>query len=286
MKIVVGTANFKKKYGLLSNQINKDNEIKKIFNFLEKKKLFFLDTAFSYNFDASLTSISNLKKFNIITKIKLPKKNKSYYVKKIEDNIKKKLILYKSKSIYACLIHDVKDILLKDNYKFLKTLKELKKKKLIKKIGISVYSPAEIDKILKVFKPDIIQLPANIIDRRFLNKKFLLKLKKKKILIQVRSIFLQGLLLTDLKKLNFKNKKLELDIVKIQTLLKKEKINIKKECLLFIKKFKHIDFITFGINNLNELKENLKILNKKEYAIDNYYNKLKLNKNTIDPRTW
>ena len=69
-------------------------------------------------------------------------------------------------------------------------------------------------------------------------------------------------------------------------LLKKEKINIKKECLLFIKKFKHIDFITFGINNLNELKENLKILNKKEYAIDNYYNKLKLNKNTIDPRTW
>ena len=42
MKIVVGTANFKKKYGLLSNQINKDNEIKKIFNFLEKKILWML----------------------------------------------------------------------------------------------------------------------------------------------------------------------------------------------------------------------------------------------------
>jgi aryl-alcohol dehydrogenase-like predicted oxidoreductase len=68
----------------------------------------------------------------------------------------------------------------KNDYGFLKVLKNLKKK-LIKKIGISIYDVEEIDKILKIFKPDIIQLPANIVDRRFLNENFLLKLKKKNI---------------------------------------------------------------------------------------------------------
>jgi len=68
----------------------------------------------------------------------------------------------------------------KNDYGFLKVLKNLKKK-LIKKIGISIYDVEEIDKILKIFKPDIIQLPANIVDRMFLNENFLLKLKKKNI---------------------------------------------------------------------------------------------------------
>ena len=133
MKIVIGTANFYKKYGLLNNQISNKNELKKLFNFLTKKKIFFLDTAFLYHFDAFFALDYNLQKFKIITKIKLPKKNKSYFVKKIEDNIKKKLILYKSKSIYACLAHDTKDLLNKNDYGFLKVLKNLKKKKTYKK---------------------------------------------------------------------------------------------------------------------------------------------------------
>ena len=129
-------------------------------------------------------------------------------------------------------------------------------------------------------------MPANIVDRRFLNENFLLKLKKKKILIQARSVFLQGLLIADLKRINFTNKKLELNITKIQSVLKKKKINIKKECLLFIKKFKYIDFLTLGVNNLNQLKENLKILNKKKYTTHNYLDKIKINKIAIDPRKW
>ena len=71
MKIVIGTANFYKKYGLLNNQISNKNELKKLFNFLTKKKIFFLDTAFLYHFDAFFALDYNLQKFKIITKIKL-----------------------------------------------------------------------------------------------------------------------------------------------------------------------------------------------------------------------
>ena len=50
-----------------------------------------------------------------------------------------------------------------------------------KKIGVSVYSKKEIDGLLKKFTPDIIQLPINLLDQRFIKNNYLSKLKKKKL---------------------------------------------------------------------------------------------------------
>ena len=48
----------------------------------------------------------------------------------------------------------------------------LKKRGLIEKIGVSVYSPEELNKILKSFKIDVVQLAMNIFDQRFNQKDF------------------------------------------------------------------------------------------------------------------
>ena len=75
---------------------------------------------------------------------------------------------------------------------------DLKNDKIIVKNGISIYSEHEIDKIIKYFSPDIIQVPVNILNQQFLKSKKLKNLKKKnKTLIFVRSIFLQGVLLME-----------------------------------------------------------------------------------------
>ena len=47
----------------------------------------------------------------------------------------------------------------------------------------------------------MIQVPFNILDRRLATKNYLNKIKKKKIQIHVRSIFLQGILLANIKKI-------------------------------------------------------------------------------------
>ena len=93
------------------------------------------------------------------------------------------------------MIHNPKDILSNNKKAILKTLNLLKKQNKIKKIGVSVYEVEELKKILKVFKPDIIQIPINILNQNFLKKNFLKKIKKKGIEIHGRSIFLQGALL-------------------------------------------------------------------------------------------
>ena len=70
---------------------------------------------------------------------------------------------------------------------------ELKKLGLIKKIGYSLYHPDELKLLSLDFVPDLIQIPFNLVDRRF--EPYLKELKKMKTEIHARSIFLQGLLL-------------------------------------------------------------------------------------------
>ena len=55
-------------------------------------------------------------------------------------------------------------------------------------------------------KPDILQFPLNIVDDR-INKTELKKLKRKKILLHARSVFLQGLLLQNQEDLSKKFEK-------------------------------------------------------------------------------
>ena len=77
---------------------------------------------------------------------------------------------------------------------YLKKIIEYKKNKLIKNIGFSVYNKFEVKNILQEFKPDILQFPYNVFDQSFGDQDYLRKLKKHKISLQARSIFLQGLL--------------------------------------------------------------------------------------------
>ena len=76
-------------------------------------------------------------------------------------------------------------------------MQELKRKKIINKIGISLYDPQEIKKIWKFWKPDLIQVPFNPLDNRILDSGLVDLLKKFKIKIFVRSVFLQGLLINE-----------------------------------------------------------------------------------------
>ena len=76
-----------------------------------------------------------------------------------------------------------------------------KKNKLIKNFGYSIYDYNSLKKIISNYRPDLIQCPYNIIDRRIENPKIMDLLEKRKIKIQARSIFFQGILLRTKNKL-------------------------------------------------------------------------------------
>lgn len=255
-KIILGTAQFGMHYGITNKKgKTKKKEIKKILNYLSKNKIQYLDTASSYNkseFEIGSHVKSNNKKFRIITKYS---RNSGDIHKQFVKT--RKLIGQDPDTILA---HSAKDYLSKN---FQKNIDFLKKKYSINKIGVSLYNPKDLFKIVKIRIPDIIQVPVNLLDKRFLDKKIISCTKKNKIKIHARSIFLQGLFFADKEKIykNFKkiSEKYE-DLLKISY---NEGLSLSYLSLIWVYSKKEISNVVIGVNCLNQLKNNLKYVKKK-----------------------
>ena len=160
----------------------------------------------------------------------------------------------------------------------------LKKKGYIKKIGVSVYEAKELKKILDKYKFDVVQVPINIFNQTFIEKNFLRYLKKKKVEIHARSVFLQGLLL--LKEEDIPGKFLkDLKIFQKWNLwLKKNRTTNFDACLNFITNQKYIKKIIVGVDNSKQLNE---IINFKKSKKKFNFNMMKTKSSrVIDPKLW
>lgn len=281
MKLVLGTANFKKIYGINNHRINNE-DLKRIINLCKKKKINFFDTAESYNNYKKLSLFLD-DKSKVITKIKFNNKEK-YTKKKIDNLVKKILEDLKIKKLHGLLIHNVEGIY-EDNFR--KFYEKLKSKK-IKKIGFSCYKISEIKYLLKNYKFEILQFPFNLFDQRIANEKNILKdLKKRKIEIHIRSIFLQGLLLKQNLKLTPYFLRWKRLFQKMDKLKKLKKISSLELVVNFLKYHNFYNRIIVGIDNPYQLIEFIELYfkTKKITQID-YKQFSNKNYNLILPNLW
>jgi len=283
MKLVLGSAKLGMDYGLFNNKKIKPEEFKRIEKLVFKSKINFIDTATSYGDSEKVIGNSKLKNLNIITKIKLPRKKNIYIKDWVLKEISKSLKKLRINKIYGVMIHDYKDLLGKYGKNYLITLQELKKKKIIKNIGVSIYDPQDIKKIWKFWKPDIVQVPFNIIDNRILETGWLNTLKKFKVKIFARSVFLQGILINEDRFSNM-NKNYTILLNKFKDWCYKNNISLLQACLHFVKQFKKIDYLVIGFDNYNKLKEIIDVFKKKKIIIPKKFSTNKIN--LIDPRKW
>ena len=247
-KLILGSANLEQKYGINKNEI-KIKEFKKIINFLLKKReIVYLDTSAEYKNAEKIIGDLNIEKLNIITKIKVKKKTK----KSIENEIIQKVFnskkIFKNNKIYALLIHNPECLLSSNGKIIFNYLEKLKNKKYFKKLGISVYDIKSLKKFTKLYNLDIVQLSYNIFDQRLDNKKILRNLKKRKIEIHARSIFLQGTLLRK-KYNNLKNNLLRKKLIDWNKWLKGKKLQPIDVCVSNAILNKKINKIVVGFDN-------------------------------------
>jgi len=204
MNIVLGTAQFGLDYGI-ANSVGRltYDEVFKIINLCNKFNINTLDTAISYGKSEDILGNQNLNKWKIITKLPAVPDNVSNIENYINEKFRNSLEKLKSRSIYALLLHSPIQLFEKNGKKIFKSLNVLKEKGLISKVGVSVYSPVELYKILESYNFDIVQFPLNILDCRFIKSDILINLKKQGVETYARSIFLQGLLLMKTRPLYF-----------------------------------------------------------------------------------
>lgn len=281
-KLSLGTAQFGLNYGLNKKKVNIQN-IKKIIRHLNKIKIKKIDTAILYGQSEKILGSLSLKKWEVTTKIpsyKISYGNPEEWTRR---QIKKSLKFLKVKKLHGVLFHNPDDLFNDNGKRIYKELERLKKKRFIKKIGISIYDFYKLNKIIKLFKIDIVQAPFNIIDRRLL-KSSLIKLKEKnKIELQVRSIFLQGLLLKNLKyknKIFFRYKSIWNSL---HHWLSKNSFDIIDVCINDCLRYK-FNTIVIGFENLNQFKRvlNYKKINKLRLLSNFSSNDI----NLINPAKW
>jgi len=256
-KFILGTAQFGSDYGIsnVSGKIDNIN-LKKIINFLHLNKIRCLDIAPVYGNAEERIGKYNLGSWMVISKYKhvLSKNQKCSLKSEVIKTVKNLSI----PQLHGLLFHDVNDLLGTDGLELYEQSIELKEKKIINKIGVSIYDDEKLDELLNKYKMDIIQCPINIIDQRLLKSKTLVYLKKLDIEIHARSVFLQGLLLASSRIDKIKNNKLKLLHNNWCKWLKNYKTNPIDACISFVLGVKEVDKIIFGIDNFEQLNEILR----------------------------
>jgi aryl-alcohol dehydrogenase-like predicted oxidoreductase len=282
-KIIIGTANFVKGYGINNSKGLNLEQINNLNKFTSKNFIKEIDTAFSYKGVEKLIGKSKFKNYKIYTKI--PEIKLSQFHKKFVSRIvNKSLQRLGKRKLYGVFFHGAKNLMSIKGDKFYKDLLIFKKRRIIKKIGVSVYSPTELKSVIKKYKFDMVQIPINIFDRRFLKKNFLKKIKDKSIEIHARSVFMQGILLQNNNNRNnfFKNwKKLFLKWDNWNNNCQSKKV---ETCLNFFKNLKYVDKLVVGVSSIQEMQEIINVLknNKKSFPRKIF----SCSKKLLEPRLW
>ena len=185
----------------------------------------------------------------------------------------------------AILAHESMDFLDKEFYS---SLKNLKKSRSIKWIGVSVYSEEEIKNVLNFNKPDVVQCPLNILDTRLYRKNILDELKSHDIQTHVRSVFLQGLLYLNntILRENF-NDAFQV-INQLKKVAKKYALTLGELSLLWVCSLNQVDKVIIGIDSVEQLESNITTFQKSvdpmvfEEALSIIYE----NEEILNPSRW
>ena len=288
-KLAIGTVQFGVKYGINEKKIPA-KDIKKILTSLNSISSKIIDTSPLYGISEKILGNYSPKKNNFQYVTKIPKINSKkildkqiYEIKQIFFNSLKNL---KKKNIYGLLIHSTNDIFKPGGDKLIDLLISLKSNKLVKKIGISVYSKKEISYSLKKFTPDIIQLPLNLVDQRMIKNKYLYKLKRKKIEIHARSLFLQGILTSKKNFFPFKNKMAKKKIIEIKENILNQNISFVNACIYFGLQQKELDKLIIGFSSYEDFIEVIRSFNN-SYKKFTWSKKFQINNEKIlNPSNW
>lgn len=164
-------------------------------------------------------------------------------------------------SLYSIMLHREELLSLWDNG-LSKTLHGFVVSGKVKQIGISVYSPEKAIQALNTRGIDMVQLPTNILDRRFERSGIFELADKKKKKIYIRSIFLQGLLLMDIERIPMNMAFIKPVLEQFKLLSSDSGLTRKEIALGYLKSEMPDASVVFGAETKDQVKENILIWSK------------------------
>lgn len=188
----------------------------------------------------------------------------------------------------ALLVHRVDDLLGPAGDALFDELVALRDAGLIGKIGVSVYTPAEISVLLERYALEIVQLPLNVFDQRMHASGTLADLRRRHVEIHVRSAFLQGVLLADSpQRLPAGFAALQPALTQFRERLRAQGISPLQGTLGFLQGLHAVDVVVCGAARLAEWREiSATFAALPELPADLFKDLAQSDVDLIDPRRW
>lgn len=256
MKIALGTVQFGLPYGVANQtgQVSRE-EARDILAYALECGIDTLDTAVAYGESEACLGEIGADGFKLVTKLPALPECVSDVDSWVKEQTQASLRRLNVNNVYGLLLHRSQLLAGNRGRALAQALQRLKADGLVNKIGVSIYSPAELEVIIQSCQIDLIQAPFNLLDRRLHTSGWLFRLHDSGIEIHARSAFLQGLLL--LPRTRIPSKFMAWDALwnswhKWQV---DNAISAVEACLNFPLSFPEIDRVVVGIDSKTQLKE-------------------------------
>jgi len=195
MKLALGTAQFGLPYGV-ANQAGQISPSvgAAIVARARARGVDTLDTAMAYGTSESVLGRIGVSGLRVVTKIPAMPADVTapgtWLACHLADSLKRLGL----PRVYGVLLHAPAQLLTPEGPALYDALIHAKQDGLVDRIGVSIYTPADLNAIWPRFSIDLVQAPLNVLDRRLVTSGTLAALSAAGVECHVRSVFLQGLL--------------------------------------------------------------------------------------------
>ena len=256
LKLALGTVQFGLPYGISnqSGQVSRESG-KDIIALAKSSGIDTLDTAIGYGESESCLGDIGLDNFKVVTKLPDIPDDVSDVGLWVRDQIHASLRRLNVTSVYGVLLHRSQQLLGPKGKDLYQALGQLKSEGFMRKIGVSIYAPSELDSLMNVWSIDLLQAPFSLIDQRLKTSGWLKKLHVSGIEVHTRSAFLQGLLLMPAATIPEKFKHWRPLLNTWQDWLLDNNISAVQACIGFVQAHPQIARVVVGVESIQQLEQ-------------------------------
>ena len=176
--------------------------------------------------------------------------------KKIRDCIENSIRKLRLQRLPLLLLHQPSDM---SNHGrvLLATLHAMKTEGLVEKIGVSIYTADDAERMLAEDLYEVTQVPMNIFDQRLGKKGILKRFRERDMIVFVRSVFLQGLFFIQPENLIPKLKGFETPLRQLADLADTEGLSISQLALTYIRDLESVTSLVIGAETPEQVIDNV-----------------------------
>lgn len=256
MRLILGTVQFGLDYGVANSRGRVTaEEANAILLRGQACGMDTIDTAIGYGESEAVLGQLGVEQWKTITKLPAAPRDEKNLRQWVHDQLQHSMARLRVTQLYGVLLHSPAQLLERTGPILYDVLQSIKSEGLTLKVGVSVYTPDELDALSADYTFDLVQAPLNILDRGLVESGWASRLHDSGVEVHARSAFLQGLLLLPPNQRPVKFARWA-DVWSVwDRWLSNECLTPVEACLRYVSQFSSIDGVVVGVDSVAQLNQ-------------------------------